>query len=405
MEERAVYPEILAVVYRGKYFEFSVDKNQKFDFGRGLITFTLSAKELHLNSYEHELRGKIIMPSFYDFFEMIGDELHVKLNFGCIKLTNVLNDIEEQIEIQKRGRYLISPIYDKKWSVVYKGSIFSLSLTSENNCFTFIIDKCIQFSYCTGTQEISLDSYYYDRKCRGKQTIPHATFFKFLDLFAHKFKVREINLQDVSVQHLNWCNLPVEIFAMAGRQTFYGRYGFENPAFDAKMRKIGDMFIDELVNLVNKIKDKWVDDLLKEEPDLGETRVKTLAENILVTCKEAEQYEQLPKNIELKVTKANKHLQLIIKLFRKYHSQLPVKSQPLSITKFFLNQSQLPDNSEPLSRKTLRRKRDPSPHSTDIEDTDDETEYPSYRREYPFYKNEKKKGGTRKRNRSSHRSG
>ena len=135
---------------------------------------------------------------------------------------------------------------------------FELTVTPRDDAeYVFDINACITFTYTPPAEgaaegaaegKLHLDYYYYNEGCTT-QIMPHGVFFKFLDRIAETLGVPEITLEDYSSKDFDVCrmSIPVWIFALANRPTFYSRYSFENPQFDAHIARIRKQTILEFV--------------------------------------------------------------------------------------------------------------------------------------------------------------
>ena len=69
--------------------------------------------------------------------------------------------------------------------------------------------------------------------------IPNDWFFNdFLIPLGKALNAKRIILNDASSKQFTSCAVPMIFFALAGKQTFYNRYGFVNKRFDRYVEKL-----------------------------------------------------------------------------------------------------------------------------------------------------------------------
>lgn len=229
---------------------------------------------------------------------------------------NVLNEIERIVKHKIKDEFT--------WKFLYKGSEFKLTYHQDgfeiNNCINVRLEKNPKI-------HLYIESYYYGYECNDKISIPHVILFDFLDVLGRKLKVNEINLMDVSSKDLKWCGkLPVEIFALAGDKTFYGRYGYTNKSFDDHIKRVSEMTVHDLVrsgwfsHIYNYFLDKTSKEMIKN------ARVKDIARYIVDTCKAAFGHKDvLPEHMKPDVQKAKQLLKFLKKLNIYNYQDLSVK--------------------------------------------------------------------------------
>ena len=97
--------------------------------------------------------------------------------------------------------------------------------------------ECIGVDYFPNGP-LSLGSYYYNTPADCIR-IPNDWFFnEFLIPLGKALKVKKIVLNDASTKKFDSCTVPMIFFALAGKQTFYNRYGFVNKKFDRYIEKL-----------------------------------------------------------------------------------------------------------------------------------------------------------------------
>jgi hypothetical protein len=117
---------------------------------------------------------------------------------------------------------------------------------------TITINNCIVIDYITLDKipMLYLRFYYYESGCRDKPTLDHDVFFEFFTKLGEKLKVKQLLLQDASTKQLTGCNVSSIIFALAGRRTFYERYGFTNERFTAAIARFSMLTLQEVFNIL-----------------------------------------------------------------------------------------------------------------------------------------------------------
>jgi hypothetical protein len=111
----------------------------------------------------------------------------------------------------------------------YKGNIYISFITGG--------EECIGVDYYTNGV-LTLGNYYYNTPADCLR-IPNDWFFnEFLIPLGKALKVKRIILNDASSKKFDSCTVPMIFFALAGKQTFYNRYGFVNKKFDRYIEKL-----------------------------------------------------------------------------------------------------------------------------------------------------------------------
>ena len=225
------------------------------------------------------------------------------------------------------------------WDVPIDGKHIKVTMQrEEDNEYKFDIGGCITFLYTPplwdeGEGKIYLKKYYFEEGCAGKLLMPHQTFFDLLDMVGKKLDVAELNLTDKSTKDLKWCRLPVHIFALAGYKTFYGRYNFTNPLFDAHIQRIRNLPLSEFVLLpkrksVLKRRTRGISKFLRKyDPFTEDSRVGQVARFIVDTCKEAFRLrnDELPEALAVDVQNANRLFDLLMVSYPSAESLFSVK--------------------------------------------------------------------------------
>lgn len=242
------------------------------------------------------------------------------MEWRVINVEQFLTEMKAAIDARSKGASWVVSLDDK--------NVYVTMQPDEDDTYKFVIGACITFIYIPPSDEdmegkIYLKEYYFEEDCRGKPFMSHQSFFDFLDLVSKKLEVAEINLSDTSSKDLKWCRLPVHIFALAGYSTFYARYNFKNPRFDADIQRIRMLPLSEFVLLqkrksVFKRRTRGISKFLRKyDPFTADTPVWQVARFIVDTCKEAfgTRTDELPEALAVDVQNANRLLQLLQKTY------------------------------------------------------------------------------------------
>jgi hypothetical protein len=112
----------------------------------------------------------------------------------------------------------------------HKGNVFISFINTSGK-------ECIGVDYYKNG-ELHLGNYYFNTPSNCLR-IPNDWFFnEFLKPLGKKLKVKSITLNDASSKQFTLCAVPMIFFALAGKQTFYNRYGFVNKRFDRYIEKL-----------------------------------------------------------------------------------------------------------------------------------------------------------------------
>jgi hypothetical protein len=112
----------------------------------------------------------------------------------------------------------------------HKGNVFVSFINSAGK-------ECIGVDYYKNG-ELHLGNYYFNTPPDCLR-IPNDWFFnEFLKPLGKELKVKSITLNDSSSKQFTSCVVPMIFFALAGKQTFYNRYGFVNKRFDRYVEKL-----------------------------------------------------------------------------------------------------------------------------------------------------------------------
>lgn len=150
---------------------------------------------------------------------------------------------------------LVSEIktYENK-IITYSSEEYEIKIHHYNgNVFlSFIKDgkECIGVDYVKG--ELHLGNYYFNTP-HDCVRVPNDWFFnEFFIPLGYSLKVKKITLNDASTKTLTSCTIPMIFFALAGKQTFYNRYGFVNKKFDRYIKKLKKMTLRD-TNITNSL--------------------------------------------------------------------------------------------------------------------------------------------------------
>lgn len=142
---------------------------------------------------------------------------------------------------------LVSEIKTHENKIIMYGS-YEIKIQHHNgNIFiSFIKDgkECIGIDYVKG--ELHLGNYYFNTPDDCVR-IPNDWFFnEFFIPLGYALKVKKLTLNDASTKTLSSCTVPMIFFALAGKQTFYNRYGFVNKKFDRYIEKLKKRTLSEI---------------------------------------------------------------------------------------------------------------------------------------------------------------
>jgi len=148
---------------------------------------------------------------------------------------------------------LVSEIKTHENKIIMYGP-YEIKIQHHNgNIFlSFINDgkECIGIDYVNG--ELHLGNYYFNTPDNCVR-IPNDWFFnEFFIPLGYALKVKKLTLNDASTKTFSSCTVPMIIFALAGKQTFYNRYGFVNKRFDRYIEKLKKMTLSD-TNVTNSL--------------------------------------------------------------------------------------------------------------------------------------------------------
>ena len=133
----------------------------------------------------------------------------------------------------------VSEIETYKNKIVrYSGYEIKIQHHNGNIFISFINNgkECIGIDYVKG--ELHLGNYYFNTPIDCVR-IPNDWFFnEFFIPLGYALKVKSLSLNDSSTKTLTSCTVPMIFFALAGKKTFYNRYGFVNKKFDRYVEKL-----------------------------------------------------------------------------------------------------------------------------------------------------------------------
>ena len=134
----------------------------------------------------------------------------------------------------------VSEIKTKENKIVrYSGYEIKIEHHKGNVFISFITDgeECIGVDYYKNGV-LTLGNYYYNTPADCLR-IPNDWFFnEFLKPLGKALNAKRIILNDASSKQFTSCAVPMIFFALAGKQTFYNRYGFVNNRFDRYVEKL-----------------------------------------------------------------------------------------------------------------------------------------------------------------------
>ena len=149
--------------------------------------------------------------------------------------------------------------------------------------------------------EVYLDDYYLEQDIQTDcPKLSHKLFFKFLRALGHLFK-KPVKLIDASSKYLEHtvCRINSEIFSLAGKPTFYERFGFSNANYTRAINQLKDMTVAELIDIhrvrqssrTNKSQLRMKELLETFGMDLN-TPVQTVANYVIRRCKSSHEYNK-----------------------------------------------------------------------------------------------------------------
>lgn len=134
----------------------------------------------------------------------------------------------------------VSELKDKENKIIqYHGYKIRIEHHKGNIFISFITggEECIGVDYYKNGV-LTLGNYYYNTPADCLR-IPNDWFFnEFLIPLGKTLKAKRIILNDASSKKFDLCTVPMIFFALAGKQTFYNRYGFVNKKFDRYIEKL-----------------------------------------------------------------------------------------------------------------------------------------------------------------------
>ena len=186
----------------------------------------------------------------------------------------------------------VSELKDKENKIIqYHGYKIRIEHHKGNIFISFITgrEECIGVDYYKNGV-LTLGNYYYNTPADCLR-IPNDWFFnEFLIPLGKALKVNRIILNDASSKKFDSCTVPMIFFALAGKQTFYNRYGFVNKKFDRyieklKKRTLRDIEVDN--SLVLSPGKTLPSSLLKRliKAKIMDKSIPEVAQFVLNTCK------------------------------------------------------------------------------------------------------------------------
>ena len=124
--------------------------------------------------------------------------------------------------------------------VIYSGYEIKIEHHNGNIFISFINSsgkECIGVDYYKNG-ELHLGNYYFNTPKNCLRISNDWFFNEFLKPLGKVLKVKSITLNDSSSKQFTSCVVPMIFFALAGKQTFYNRYGFINKRFDRYVEKL-----------------------------------------------------------------------------------------------------------------------------------------------------------------------
>jgi len=214
------------------------------------------------------------------------------------------------------------------------GSHFISFLNSEDQ-------ECIGIDY--GDNKIYYLGNYYFNTPENCIRIPHDWFFnEFLIPLATILGVKKIELDDNSFKKFESCSVPMIFFALSGKPTFYNKYGFENPKFNAyieklktkKLRGLIDLDLGELVKSSGKrIPFKLMDSLIVH--GVLDKPIPEIAQFVLDTCKN----KSSRKNDKFLANNIIKFFNLKLDIDRKFEKQIGSGNRKTKVVRYKRNKS------------------------------------------------------------------
>ena len=194
----------------------------------------------------------------------------------------------------KVNREFIVDYADHKYRIKVEGNkiLFMDNYKTEIPCITIEVK----------THQVDL-SYYYLRRNIRKDCPPldHKLFFKFLRKLGEVYD-RPVTLLDLSSQNLENTDCIIEgtIFSLAGKPTFYERFGFRNQTYTDQIKRLQTMTVEEFMDLPQPVRrsyrlDKTFQKVKRAIESFGmsmSTTVKKMATFLVEECKSKEVYNK-----------------------------------------------------------------------------------------------------------------
>lgn len=158
-----------------------------------------------------------------------------------------LKELAEEIKKEDPLEFVTIQIQEDEYALqIRKGKKAKYGREGDTWLYFLTEDKSPCITLVFSESEVHLESYYFKapETCRR---IPHDIFFNhFLSPLAKLLGASEMNLNDASTKKFKNCTVPMIFFALAGKSTFYKRFGFESPIFDESVKMLRKSTLAEL---------------------------------------------------------------------------------------------------------------------------------------------------------------
>ena len=163
--------------------------------------------------------------------------MHVLLSVE--ELRDFANSLQPESERNVRFRFEAVEINMNVHKSMQGRIIFSLLNSDGEKCIKIEIDE----------DEVYLADYYFITKLSECPKIRHETFFHFLKQLGNLYG-KPVTLYDLSTKSFEFtkCRINSTIFALAGRPTFYERFGFQNADFRERIQFLGQRTLDDVID-------------------------------------------------------------------------------------------------------------------------------------------------------------
>ena len=204
-----------------------------------------------------------------------------------------LEELAEEIKKEDPLEFVTIQIQEEEYTLqIVKGTKAKYGRDGDTWLYFITEDQSPCITIVFSESEVHLESYYFKapETCRR---IPHDIFFNhFLSPLAKLLGASEINLNDASTKQFKNCTVPMIFFALAGKSTFYKRFGFESPIFDESVKMLRKSTLAELSKVESPgimFNDQFNDyELTRKIQESGffYKKMSTVAKFVIDTCRD-----------------------------------------------------------------------------------------------------------------------